>query len=330
MAKYKDPYNYKSKKTKPIRMTDKRLSDETARDKHGVYTKNYNPDLIHDELLNGTTITHDLNPENPRFRFHHSTGTGCEILKDGSLHLIVNGNAHEYFKEGMNITVQGNVDTKIGGHSRTSTSGGSHDEVKGDRSSFTAGGRADHTAGNHSISVGAGGNQGGTLSITAEKSITLGGATGGSKEQSPIRISIGKDGTMYITTSKHVNIDSGTDVMINAGGKIGFRCAGGFSIDAGGDINIAAGGQINMEAQSSGNFKSGGEMKISGSDLKMSPLDPDFDPAPGYHIKAIAEAGGASPDVTNYKEQEKPAVAGEAPKDTIKIGGNEIAPSFIG
>jgi hypothetical protein len=132
MADYQDIFDYTPEKQKPIRINDKRWPNETRRTKEKVYTQDYNPDLIHEELLDGSIETIDLNPKNPRRRFHHSTGTGWEILKDGSLYRHHNGNTHEYYKEGLNTTVQGNVDYKVGGHSRTSISGGSHDEVKGD------------------------------------------------------------------------------------------------------------------------------------------------------------------------------------------------------
>jgi hypothetical protein len=158
--------------------------------------------------------------------------------------------------------------------------------------------------------VGAGpGNQGGALTLAAEKSITLGGATTGNKSQSPVRISVGKDGTVYITGSKNINLNAAGDISLIAGGKIGLS-APNIDQKASTAMNVKA-DKYKLYATSELHVKSDAVLKAGGSPFIAS----------GSLIGTWAGSGAppdpASPQITDYSPQEKDAVSTTAPKDTV-------------
>lgn len=87
----------------------------------------------------GHEIHYDDTPGKERIRHSHKSGTYTEVSHDGKeVHMVV-GNRVDYTKQGHTVTVDKNVDQKVGGSSRTSIHGGSHTEVKGNHTTAVDG-----------------------------------------------------------------------------------------------------------------------------------------------------------------------------------------------
>ena len=199
----------------------------------------YNPEISAYRTPSGHYVGHDNTPGKERMWYKHASGTGFEMLMDGSMHHQTIGNQYQYNKGGVFHTVEGNMDMKVGGHQRHSVTGGSHEEVRGNKSSFVAGGMAVMTGGmyNHQ-SVGG-------MSFTSEKTLTLGGA-GKGNDAPATRITLGADGTVYITAAQHLAISAGGDIGINAGGKISFGSGDSLSATVGSNFQVSVSGKTNI------------------------------------------------------------------------------------
>lgn len=79
----------------------------------------------------GHEIHYDDTPGKERIRISHKSGTYQETTHDGKQVNMVVGNRVDYNKQGLTVTVDKNMDQKVGGSTRTSIHGGSHTEVKG-------------------------------------------------------------------------------------------------------------------------------------------------------------------------------------------------------
>lgn len=74
-----------------------------------------------------------------RIRIAHKSGSYQEWSPNGKKVEMVTGHSVTYVKGGHTMTADKNVDTKVGGSTRSSVSGDDHSEVKGTRSSATSG-----------------------------------------------------------------------------------------------------------------------------------------------------------------------------------------------
>lgn len=79
----------------------------------------------------GHEIHYDDTPGKERIRISHKSGTYQEVSHDGKIVNMAVGNRVDYNKQGLTVTVDKNLDQKVGGSTRTSIHGGSHTEVKG-------------------------------------------------------------------------------------------------------------------------------------------------------------------------------------------------------
>jgi hypothetical protein len=301
---YKDSDTFGNEPKEAKNRLNNRYPDED-RVKNENYTKGYNPNIVSETYLDGTSVYHDTTKGSERYRFHHSSGTGWDILKDGFYNLHVNGNAHQYFKEGLNTTVQGNSDYKVGGHARTNISGGLSEHVKGNRDSFTGGSVGEYVVGNRNQ------HTTGTMSIASEKSITFSAKGKGIQGDAPVRFTLGSDGTIFVTGAKHVNIVGGEEVQVTAATNIGLK-ASNISLSADNDIQMKA-QNIRMQAENEMHIKSKQFIRIGGDDcLSVEVVSISNAATPPFG------GGGqpplpASPQVDNHAPEEKPATQTDAP-----------------
>jgi len=175
----------------------------------------YNPEVIETVYWDKSKETRDLSKKS-RYENTHGSTSGYEILKDGSTLKRIVGNQYEYYKKGVTTTYDGNVDTKVGGHSRMNVSGGMHTEVAGDRSDFTAKSSASYVGKNFNMQVKE------SMSMGAGKSLVITSTGGNGKAKT--RISLADDGKIHISSdSGDITLESkslalkGEKVSIAAG-----------------------------------------------------------------------------------------------------------------
>lgn len=173
-----------------------------------------------------------------RIHFGHCSGTGFEILKDGSRIERIVGNEYRYNKGGITSTVDGNVDHKVGGHLRENVDGGHDTTVAGERSEFVKGNKAGFVGGNYTQQT--------TKAMTMQAGETMTVAAGGDgKDTGQVRMTLGKDGVVYVTGAKHLSFTGGEDVIIRAGKSIGLE-APNINLNAASTINAKAGKTHNL------------------------------------------------------------------------------------
>lgn len=209
----------------------------------------YNPEISAVRTPGGHYFGHDNTQGNERIWYKHASGSGFEILMDGSAVHTTIGNHYQYHKGGVYKTVEGSMDTKVGGHERHNVTGGRHEEVRGNKTSFVAGGHAQIVGGMYNLQATGG------VSFTSEGTVTLGGSGKGNKT-APVRITIGKDGTCYITANKNIIMNAGQDILISAGGKIGVSAGDKWSAEVAGiqfkssaEVKIGSDKEIHLGAQ---------------------------------------------------------------------------------
>ena len=264
------------------------------------YTQDkYNPDMIAWITPAGHKFIMDNKKGTERLVLSHMNGTGFEVLKDGSHINRIVGNSTSYIKGGSNITVQGNADHKFAGHFRQNVDGGSHTEIKGNSTQFVGGSSASHTVGNHITSTT------GTQTVASEKAVVL-SAAGKDKDQAPVRISLGSDGTVYITGAKHVSVQGGENVVVKAADNLALKSA---------KLNIDVDGDINM--------KSGGKVMIGGTEIHLGANKTFLSKAQAYVPQMFTTIAGTgkpamdpSTDIPDPHPEEAGAVKGDSTPNT--------------
>jgi hypothetical protein len=285
--------------TQLINKQNKRYPSQKHREEQENYNKEYNPNLIVHNYLCGTEEQIDTTPDKWRYRWHHATGTGHEILKDGTYLQHFAANHYERVKGSKTSTVDNNHDDKIEGNHRENVGGGRETGIKQDHTHYVGGSFASYTVGNHNVVASK------AVTMHSEKSLTI-SSKGKGNEQAPVRISLGKeDGTIFITGAKHVNVVGAEDFAVNSK-NISLTASSKFSIAAEG-IDIKASGDLKSEAGGDHHVKAGGKV-VAGPDIWMSTSHHDI-------IFAQATGGGgqspdgASPAKTNHASEEKGEVA---------------------
>jgi len=205
---------------------NKRHPTKTSTD---IYPDNVNQDdvditVIGAHLPDGSLYYNSVCAGKEHEVHRHSTGTGYEILMDGCRIETNVTNRYTYDKGGVTHTIQGNQDIKFGGHRRTNVEGGSDEEVKGNMTLFVAGSAASYV-GENRIDHAAGGWQ-----IAADKGSVTIGAHGTGQSISPVRISLGKDNTVYVTAAKDISIVAAGDMSLKCGGQMSFQSDGDFDV----------------------------------------------------------------------------------------------------
>lgn len=294
-----DIFEYKRPpKTSLVNKQNKRWVTQKPREEQENYVKEYNPNLICYNYLCGTEEHIDTTPDKWRYRFHHATGTGHEILKDGTLHRHVSGNAYDYIKGSKSATVDNNYDKKVEGNYRRNVDGGMESGVKQDHTHYVGGSFASYTVGNHNVVASK------AITTHSETSVTL-SSKGKDKDQAPVRISLGKkDGTIFITGAKHVNVVGAEDFAVTSK-NISLTASSKFSVHAA-DVHVKSTGAIHSDADGEHHVK--GSKVVAGPDLWVSSSHHDI-----IYAQATGGGGegpgGANSDKTNHAPEEKGEVA---------------------
>ncbi len=298
MADQKEYGNYDQKISN---RQDKRLKKTQDYAGDNYNQEEYNPEMVVHVTPAGHVKGYDNTKGKERTFDWHMSGTGYEILKDGSKIEKTIGNHWSYIKGGSNVTTQGNADLKYVGHFRQSIDGGSHEEIKGNSTQYVGGSSANHTVGNHTRS------STGSFTMASEQALVL-TSKGKGQNKGQVTISLGgKTGTLYISSSvKHVVFKSTQDFMVEAP-KVGFKCDK-FSVDCSGDIEIKAGGKLHAGA--------GGELHL-GSDHVF--LSKNIAESPQMKTTVIGTGNAASdpsPDFTDHFPEQEDDVMADAPSNT--------------
>lgn len=150
----------------------------------------------------GHEVHFDNTPGKERIRFAHKDGTYIEITPGGKRVDFTVGNAQQYHKGGLSLTVDENSDVKIHGHQRVLVGGGSHVEVSGD---------AAITVGGDSTSV-VGGNM-----------------------QTAVA------GSMHLLSADSININSAGNINMDVTGNMNMKVGGNWNVGVSGQTEMASG-----------------------------------------------------------------------------------------
>ncbi len=295
-----DIFNWKRPpKTQLVNKQNKRWTKQEDREEQGNFnTDGYNPNLICHNYLCGSEEHIDTTPDKWRYRWMTGTGTGYEILKDGTRKSHCSGSQWDYTKGSQTTTCDNNYDKKIEGNHRENVSGGSESGVKQDHTHYVGGSFASYTVGNHNVVASK------AMTHHSETSLTI-SSKGKGNEQAPVRISLGKkDGTIFITGAKHVNIVGAEDFAVNAK-TIALTASSKFSISAA-DLHLHSSGDLHAGADGDHHVQAGGKVKVG----------PDAWFNQSHHNILFAEAAGGGGDSASGPNSDKTNHASEEPGET--------------
>jgi hypothetical protein len=144
------------------------------------------------------------------FRLIHPSGTYTEIYPDGKMTTLTVGDAKNYAKGGVTMTIDENGDIKFNGHSKFVVAGGAHIEVAGDAGVAVGGDIAMVGMKSFKMDV-----QDAYLGVRGNLGISVEGSTAiETKGETMIR----SDGDMHIKSSGgNVNQDAGADMYLQSG-----------------------------------------------------------------------------------------------------------------
>jgi hypothetical protein len=144
----------------------------------------------------------------------HPSGSGYQILPDGSRHDRTTGFSSSYSKGSETKTVHGNSDSKTEGQGRTNVKGGEFNTVAGNQSNFVGGSRTEAIA---EVGSGHAEYHMGKRTINAEKGIGLGVGQNG-KARNYLRIE--EDGSINIQVQPQGETGGAATIHIDASGEI--------------------------------------------------------------------------------------------------------------
>jgi hypothetical protein len=174
--------------------------------------------------------------------------------------------------------------------------------TKGNSTSFVGGSSASHTVGNHVSSTT------GTQTVASEKAVVL-SAAGKGKDSAPVRISLGSDGTVYITGAKNVSVEGNENVVVKSADNLALKGAK-VNIESDGDINMKAGGKFNMGAT---------EIHLGANEVYLSKAKA-YAPQMFTTISGTGKpAKDPSTDIPDVHKDEPAAVKGDEPSETTPM-----------
>jgi hypothetical protein len=195
----------------------------------------------------GHEIHYDDTPGKERIRESHMSGTYREISKDGKLVTVSVGNRVDYNKEGLTVTTDKNVDSKVGGASRTSIGGSQHSEVKGDATSAVDGDSKMMVGGD---------------AVSAVKGDMVTGVKGATKMRLGGGVEIKGDQKINSKIDAEASFEFGDTLEISAIKSITLKVGGSHIVITPDHITIKA-STIYFEAEGDANFKAS-NLKLGG------------------------------------------------------------------
>lgn len=183
----------------------------------------------------------DDTPGHERIRLAHKSGTFIEMTAQGKKVELNVGHSQQYIKGGHTLTVDKNLDEKVGGSHRMNVSGHRHEEIRGTLSQAIQGNHkqiigGDHTQvvqGDHTVGVVGdqtvkhSGNSNtkidGTYTLIVDGKGEEGINSGSSGFAYTIQVS---DGGMNIFTKGKMQFIADQDIILNSGQDIQLQAAG--------------------------------------------------------------------------------------------------------
>lgn len=180
----------------------------------------------------GHELHFDDTPGKERLRMAHRTGTYFEISPDGKKTELVTGHHIVYNKKGHTLTVDKNMDVKVGGSHRTSISGDQHKEVKGTVSHAFEGDHRTIVGGDKTTAVGGDHTHG----VVGNSTTKIGGSSNTKHDGNTHTIT---DGSQTMQVGKDVVYSSETKITFKVGGSTITMTPGGITLKS--DKNVTDG-----------------------------------------------------------------------------------------
>lgn len=248
---------------------------------------------------------YDSTPGFERIQERHKTGTGYEVMPDGSERVIVVGTRYTAIMGSDHIMINGQCQIVVNGDCGLRVNGNMNHSVSNDYNLHVGGNMNVTVGGNSYRSVGLGdatnvsGDQ--AISVTGFHSL---GVSGDSTIQAASVNVIGHDGNVNVGATKDINVVTEANFNLGASGNVALAAKGNFSSSSDAKMDVlgkgattvaSTGGKTIVSGSSETTVFSSGAVKIQGSEINATPKVDRAEWADTGGVVQIAAALGGGP-----------------------------------
>lgn len=248
---------------------------------------------------------YDSTPGFERIQERHKTGTGYEVLPDGSERVIVVGTRYTAIMGSDHILINGQCQIIVNGDCGLRVNGNMNHSVSNDYNL--------HVGGNMNVTVGGNSykntNGGEALVVQGDLATTVQGflnvsADGDALVQGASVNLAARDGNFNLAASKDINIATPSNVLLTASGNVSMASKGNFAASSEGTMNVlgegattvaSTGAKTTITGSSETVVHSGGSVKLHGSAVNATPKVDRAQWADTGGIVQVASALGGGP-----------------------------------
>jgi hypothetical protein len=256
------------------------------------------------EYESGHFKEYDSTPGFERIQERHKTGTGYEVMPDGSYRHIVVGSSYEAILGNNFILVNGTCQIIVNGDCGLKVNGSLNHSIANDYNLLVGGNYNVVVNGKKSESI----DGSSLLKIVGDSAVNIGGfqnygVDGDLSIQAASISGISHDGDISLGSAKKINMISASDSSLNIGGNFSLSANGNANILSVGNMNVVSKGN-SVVGSSSGNSTftsngttsvfSTGALKLQGSQINASPKVDRAEWADRGGVVRLASALGGS------------------------------------
>ena len=281
------------------------------------------------EYESGHFKEYDSTPGNERIQERHKSGTGYEVMADGTKRNIVVGNNYTAILGNDYILVNGSVQIIVNGDCGLKVNGNCNQSVANDYN-LSVGGDFNLTVGGNRREGISGSNN---TVVAGDNATQIGGfnnvSVDGDFQQEAASVNLSaKDGQINMGASKDISLVTASNINTNATGNITNAAKGNIVTAADGKASVLAkgnavvastGGKATVTGSSGTTIHSGGSVKLDGSAINAKPYVDRAEWANrGGQVRFASALGGSPGSAPPAQGSDGAGDAGSDQSNTVK------------